>query len=113
VSTAEEPDSLIRAVAASPLREPPAGRTSVIAVGPLDRPGELETVRQRVNRFGGRLEVRADGILLVTLPQGEAVARAASLALALAEAHPTARIGLGTARTEMVAVDSATALLKQ
>jgi hypothetical protein len=85
----------------------------VIAVAPLDRPGEVETARFRVNRFGGQLDARPDGILLVTLPQGQSVVRAASLALALVEAHPRARIGLATARTEMVAVDGATALLKR
>jgi hypothetical protein len=103
----------MRAVAASPRREPPAGKTSVIAVAPLDRPNELEAVRLRVTRFGGNLDVRPDGILLVKLPPGEGVPRAASLALALAEANAKARIALATARTEMVAVEGAMALLKK
>jgi hypothetical protein len=113
VNTADEPDSLLREVAASPPREPPARRVSVIAVSPLDDADELESLRARVSRFDGRLDVRPDGVLLVTTRDEQGVARAASLTLVLAEAHPRARIALATARTEAVAVDSATILLKE
>jgi hypothetical protein len=85
----------------------------VIAIAPLDDADELESVRVHVDRFGGELDVRLNGVVLVTLPDGEDVARAASLALALADAHPRARIALATARTEAVAVDGAAALLKE
>jgi len=104
---------VLRAVAEAPPREPPARRVSVIAISPLDDADELERLRERVNRFDGKLDVRADGVLLVTTRVDEGVARAASLTLGLVEAHPGARIALATARTEAVAVDSATSLLKE
>ena len=113
MNNADEADSLLRGVAASPPREPPARRVSAIAVSPLDDADELERLRARVNRFDGKLDVRADGVLLVTMRDDEGVARAASLTLALAEDHPRARFALATARTEAVAVDSATILLRE
>jgi hypothetical protein len=113
VSTAEEPDSLLRELAAAPPREPPGLRVSAIAVAPLDDADALERVRTRANRFGGTFDVGSDGVLLVTMRDEESVSRAATLTLALAEAHPKARIALVTARTQAVAVDGATALLKR
>jgi hypothetical protein len=111
VNPADEPDSFLRAVAESPPREPPERRVSVIAVSPLDDADELEMLRARVNRFDGKLDVRADGVLLVTTRDD--VARAASLTVVLAETHPRARVALATARTEALAVESATSLLHE
>jgi hypothetical protein len=113
VSTAEDPDSLLRELAAAPPREPPALRVSAIAVAPLDRADELERVRTRADRFGGTFEIGAEGVLLVTMRDEESVSRAANLTLALVEAHPRARIALVTAPTTAGAVDGATALLKR
>ena len=83
MNNADEADSLLRELAASPPREPPARRVSAIAVSPLNDADELDRLRARVNRFDGKVAVRSDGVLLVTMRSVKPFAAASATMLSV------------------------------
>jgi hypothetical protein len=108
--SADDTDSLLRAVAATPHLSPPAQLASAVAVA-LGA-GDLPQVRALAQPFGGDAVEHTGNAICVKLSGADCARRAASLALALRDAFPRARAAIVTGTVEAAAMDRATALSK-
>lgn len=106
--SADETDSLMRAVAAVPSVEPPARQVTTIAISSVDDPVAIARLPQLTAPFRAELVSRPDSAFL-TFAGADSATRAASCALMLHDAFPRARMAIATGQT--ASIDRALGLL--